>query len=386
MSDLTARRQPALDDDPVRTTAPWAVLFSGTPWVGGAHRQHALARELAVDHRVLFVDPPGQRPRWRAEVIQVDRALWHAVPPTAVPCGRHLPPGNEVNRWVATAALSRWLRRHDGRVRLLWLDEDLAAPCAGRLPAAAVVYDATDLDWTFTRLWNRRHLRRNLARAVAAADLVLASSAALPERMPRRGPTPVVLPNGCDPTHFAVGGPVAPPVARLRRPVVGYCGAVDTRAFDADLVAAVARARPDWTFLLAGPSTRAGRSPLRGLANVVLTGPVGYADVPALLRGCDVTVIPYRVGGRIDYVHPKKCYEYLALGKPVVATPLPALRHLTGVIGIAAGPQAFTEAVAAALDTATVPSQITRRRAVAVANSWAHRGRHLRELLDGLPR
>ncbi len=385
MSDLTARRQPTLNSDPVRTAMPWAVLFSGTPWVGGAHRQHALARELTTEHHVMFVDPPGQRPRWQATVTQVDRALWHAVPPTAVPLGRHLPPGNEINRWVAAGALRRWLHHHGGRIRLLWIDEDLAAPYAGRLPTAAVVYDATDLDWTFTRWWNRRHLRRNLARALTAADLVLASSSALPERMPPLGRVPVVLPNGCDPTHFAVDGPVAPLVACLRGPIVGYCGAVDTRAFDADLVAAVAHARPDWTFLLIGPSSRAGRAPLRGLDNVILTGPIGYTDIPALLRGCDVTVIPYRVGGRIDYVHPKKCYEYLALGKPVVATPLPALRKMTGLVRIAAGPAAFVEAIATELDTATGPTQIARRRAVAVANSWAHRGQRLRNLLEGLP-
>ncbi|WP_434740488.1 glycosyltransferase [Micromonospora sp. SH-82] len=385
MTELTTRPDPTASGAEPGRVAPWVVLFSATPWRGGAHRQHALARELAADHRVLFVDPPG-RPRWRTTVARVDRALWHVVPPTAVPLGRHLPVGNLVNRWVAVAALRRWLHRDGGPVRLLWLDEDLAAPCATRLAAAAVVYDATDLDWTFTRWWNRGHLRRNLARAVASADLVLASSTALPERMPPLGPTPVVLPNGCDPTHFAPDGPTAPEVDGLRGPVVGYCGAVDTRAFDADLVAAVARSRPEWTFLLVGPSTRAGRAPLRGLPNVVLTGPAGYGDVPALLRGCDVTVIPYRVGGRIDYVHPKKCYEYLALGKPVVATPLPALRDLTDVVRLAAGPEAFTEAITAALDVADVPQEVARRRAVALENRWAVRGRHLRGLLEGLPR
>ncbi|WP_428963026.1 glycosyltransferase [Micromonospora fluostatini] len=387
MTDLTStRHRPARSHATPGGPVPWVVIFSATPWAGGAHRQHALARELAADHEVLFVDPPGQRPRWRGTVRQVERALWHAVPPTAAPLGRHLPPANDVNRRVAVAALRRWLRDRAGAVRLLWLDEDLAASCAARLPAAAVVYDATDLDWTFTRWWNRRHLRGSLTRAVAAADLVLVSSAALPARMPPVGPAPVVLPNGCDPEHFTPHGPTAPETAGLDRPLIGYCGAVDTRAFDGDLVAAVARAHPDWTFLLVGPSTRAGRAPLRGLRNVVLAGPAPYADVPAWLRACDVAVIPYRVGALVDYVHPKKCYEYLALGKPVVATPLPALRTLTDVVRLAAGPAAFAAEVAAALRQPARPADVARRRAVAVGNSWPARGRALRDLLRGLPR
>ncbi|MEU6078415.1 glycosyltransferase [Micromonospora sp. NPDC047074] len=386
MGDTTACRTRIAAGTGAGDSPPWVVLFSATPWQGGAHRQHALARQLAADHLVLFVDPPGQLPHWRTTVRPVERNVWHAVPPAAVPLGRHLPPGNELNRRVIVVSLRRWLDLRAATVRLLWLDEDAAAPCAGRVPAAASVYDATDLDWTFTRWWNRWHLRRNLARALAAADLVLASSAALPERMPAVGPAPVVLPNGCDPEHFSPDGPTAPELTGMSRPLIGYCGAIDTRAFDGELLAAVARARPGWTFLLAGPSTRAGRSSLRGLANVVLTGPVPYARVPALLRACDVTVVPYRTGALVDYVHPKKCYEYLALGKPVVATPLPALHALTGVVRLAAGPRAFAQAIEAALDTARLPTQVARRRAVAADNSWAVRGRQLRELLDGLPR
>ncbi|MGC4770468.1 glycosyltransferase [Micromonospora sp. DT44] len=386
MAERTARRPVAPADPTVTDDPDWVVVFSGIPWANGAHRQHALARELTVDHRVLFVDPAGHLPRWRLRVRQVADGLWQCAGPALLPFGRHVPPVNRVNRWFAALRLRRWFRRHADSVRLLWLDEDLAAPVAARLDASAVVYDATDLDWTFTRPWNRRHLRRALHSAVGAADLVLASSSALPERMPAVDPAPVVLANGCDPEHFSPDGPVAPWLAGLRRPLIGYSGAVDTRAFDAHLVAEVARAHPEWTFLLIGPSTRAGRAPLTHLSNVHLVDPVGFAEVPNILRACDVTIIPYRVGSLVDYVHPKKCYEYLALGKPVVATPLPALHALADVITLAGDATGFAAAVGDALDGAGVPEQAARRRAVAVRNTWAVRGVRLRSLLAGLPR
>ncbi|GAB3933567.1 hypothetical protein GCM10027614_04740 [Micromonospora vulcania] len=148
----------------------------------------------------------------------------------------------------------------------------------------------------------------------------------------------------------------------------------------------MARAHPEWTFLLIGPSTRAGRAPLVRLANVELVDAVRFVDVPSILRACDVTIIPYRVGGLVDYVHPKKCYEYLALGKPVVATPLPALRALADTIRLAGDAESFAAAVSDALDEAGVPHEADRRRELATRNSWSARGVELRALLAGLPR
>ena len=361
----------------------WVVMLSGVDWQTEAHRQHALAREMVADRRVLFVEPPGRRPRWRFTVSRIAPSLWRAVPPTVLPAGRQLPPVNWVNRRVGAFLVRRWLDDRPGR-RLIWIDEDLSTTAARHLGGEAVIYDGADLDWTFTRRWNRWYLRRGMRRAVGAADLVLASSPALVPRLPAARRSPVTLPNGCDPDRFDPDGPVAGWADGLPRPVLGYVGAVDTRAFDADLVASVARLRPDWTILIVGPSTPAGRAPLAGLANVRLRDPVAFDAIPAILRACDVCLIPYRVGGLIDYVQPKKCYEYLALGKPVVATPLPALDRFDGLVEVAAGPTAFVAAVERALLSGRCPDATARRRAAALDNSWSVRGDQLRNLIAGL--
>ncbi|MDG4786344.1 glycosyltransferase [Micromonospora sp. WMMD1102] len=358
----------------------WVLMFSGSPWRVSAHRQHALARQLATDRRVVFVDPPGNTPRWRWSVRQVDHSLWHALPPVILPFGRQLPAVNRLNRRLTALRLARWLAGWPG-TRIVWLDEDLAWPVCRRLDATAVIYDATDLDWTFTRRWNRGHLRRALRCAVSAADLVLASSSALPARLPDARRSPVLLANGCDPELFTPDGPVAPALAGLPRPILGYLGTIDTRALDGELVAALAAARPEWTVLLVGPSTRAGLAPLRGLPNVRLWPAVPFAEAPDLVRGFDVGIIPYRIGGLIDYVHPKKCYEFLATGRPVVATRLPALRELSAPVRLAATAARFVAAVEEELATAWCPRAIAERRAAAVPHSWDSRGALLRDLV-----
>lgn len=363
----------------------WVLYMSAIPWAWNRNRQQELALQIARGRRVLFIEPPGLLPAFRLRVQRLLPSLWRARQPALLPLSRFLPLANRLNRRFAAWQLRAWLARHPGQ-RLLWIDEDLAAPSVGRLGEVARVYDATDLDWTFTRRWNRRHLRRALGQAVSAADLVLTSSRALTESLALDGKRPIELLNACDPGHFQPDGPVAARLADLPRPRVGYVGAIDERAFDGPLVAAVARLRPRWSFVLVGPVRPAADRDLRGLANVHLLGPVAYEELPALVRGFDVCLIPYRTDGLASYAHPKKFFEYLATGKPVVATPLSALTDLDAPYFAAATPEEFVAAVEAALLEGDSPELMARRRACANANSWQARGAELRELLASLER
>lgn len=357
--------------------------MSGIPWSWNRNRQQELALQLARTRRVLFVEPPKLLPARGFRVEQLSATLWRAVPPTLLPFGRFLAPVNRLNRRFAAGRLNCWLAGHPG-VRLAWIDEDLAAPVIGRLGETACVYDAADLDWTFTRRWNRPHLRRALHRAVGRADLVTTSSPALRATLTAAGGDVHEVLNACDARHFRPEGPRSRRVEAISSPRLGYVGALDERAFDAPLVAAVARARPDWSLVLAGRACPGARRALAGLENVHLLGPVDYRDVPALLRACDVCLIPYRVGGLADYVQPKKLYEYLSTGKPVVSSRLPALASVDAPHYQGGTPAEFVAGIEAALAEGGSPEVARRRRDFALANTWEARGEELRLLLDRL--
>lgn len=363
--------------------APWVVFMSAIPWRSNRNRQQELALQLARTRRVLFVEPPRlvRAPRLRVE--RLSASLWRATPPTVLPLGRFVPPANRLNRRVAAGRLASWLAGHPGD-RLVWIDEDLAGPVIGLLGETACVYDAADLDWTFTRRWNRPHLRRALHRAVGLADLVTTSSRALTATLTAAGGNVHELLNGCDARHFRPEGPRSSLVEAISPPRLGYIGALDERAFDAPLVAAVARARPQWSLVLAGRAGAGARLELDGLENVHLLGSVNYGDVPALVRAFDVCLIPYRLDGRAGYVHPKKFYEYLSAGKPVVSTPLPALDGVDAPYRRGRTADEFVAAVEAALAEGGSPERARRRRDIARANSWDARGVTLRVLLDRL--
>jgi GT2 family glycosyltransferase/glycosyltransferase involved in cell wall biosynthesis len=363
----------------------WVVYLSGIAWARQRHRQHELAQHLTKERRVLFLEPPAIAPSLRLDVERLTPSLWRAAPPAPFPLGRFFSAANRLNRRLAARSLRRWLDRHPGP-RLLLVDEDLSEPLIGRLGEHGVVYDAADLDWTFTRSWNRPHVRRALDRAVARADLVLASSRALVEPLALGGKEVLALPNACDPDHFTPDGLEAEALGPIPRPRLGYVGALDERAFDAELVADLAHSRSDWSLVLVGPSTNPVRRRLAGLANVHLLGPVPYTDVPAVLRGFEVCLIPYRLTGRARYVHPKKLYEYLAAGKPVVSTPLPALADAAVPCRMARTAHEFADAIDDTLREAGSKELALLRRSAATANTWAMRGEELLALLDGLGR
>lgn len=372
---------------PVTDARPWVVMSSSVAWSPGGQRQHCLASELAEGRRVLYVEPPEPSRSWRFAVRRVGPSVWHAVLPTLLPAGGRLAVANWLNRRFAARVLRGWLDRRPGP-RVLWIDDDLAAPMVGRLAEDAVVYDGADLFWTFIERWtrwNRRQLRRNLRTAVRRADLVVTAAPTMAGLMPPSRRSPVVVPNGCDLARFAPDGSMAEWVQDIPGPRLCYTGRVDGRAFDLELLTAVALRRPDWAFLLCGSATRSVRTQLADLTNVHLLGGFGPDAVPGVLRACDVGLIPYRLGALSNYVQPGQPYEYLAVGKPVVATPLPALRELEtdGLVYLAADPEGFEAAVEKAL-TSSLPSTIAARYAVAEQNSWSVRGARVRALLDEL--
>ena len=89
--------------------------------------------------------------------------------------------------------------------------------------------------------------------------------------------------------------------------------------------------------------------PLRALQNVHFLGPASLDRLPEFLKPMDVCTVPFLVNEHTRTMNPLKVLEYLAAGKPVVATPLPALRAYGPHVALASGPEEFAAAVEQAL-------------------------------------
>lgn len=107
-----------------------------------------------------------------------------------------------------------------------------------------------------------------------------------------------------------------------------------------------------------------------------LLGSRPHAEVPRYLKAFDVAIIPYRLANVTAAIYPAKLNEYLAMGLPVVSTPIAELVRLDAahprVITLAADPAAFADAIGEAASCRS-PEAAARRVAVARGNAWAPR-------------
>jgi UDP-galactopyranose mutase len=178
-----------------------------------------------------------------------------------------------------------------------------------------------------------------------------------------------------------------PPQSRqsTSSPVIGYVGGLH-RHVDVALLAELARVQPSWRIVCVGPVQRPCPE-LRGLPNVSLLGPRDHAEIAHHIAGFDVCLVPYLRTAFTATVWPTKLLEYLAMGKPVVATPLPAVADLSrkfgDVVTIAPNePAAFGAAVQTALHEADDAVAAARRRRAADGGDWEVRMATLCELME----
>lgn len=223
---------------------------------------------------------------------------------------------------------------------------------------------------------NARMLDARERRVAAGADILLAANPVVAATWRSRGFDPLLVPFGADvDAYLEIEKSPPPSDVDLPGPVAGFIGRINDRT-DLGLLEAIAdRGR---SLLLIGPKDPAFEprrfEALRRRRNVRWVGPKPFESLPSYLRLIDVGLVPYRDSGFNRSSFPLKTIEYLAAGRAVVATDLPATRWLaTDLICIADGPAAFADQVDRLLTQPRTPAMLARRQAFAAQHSWARR-------------
>ena len=155
-------------------------------------------------------------------------------------------------------------------------------------------------------------------------------------------------------------------------PVIGYVGGLH-RHVDFDLLAEMADARPNWSWVFVGPF-QTSVDKLRGKDNVLLLGPKPHDELVFYVRSFDVCLVPYVKSVYTETVVPAKLNEYLAVGKCVVATDLPTIREFNDRHNVLIATEnragKFLQAIEEALRQPRDAETIKRRREVAALCDW----------------
>ncbi|MHB1177146.1 MAG: glycosyltransferase [Daejeonella sp.] len=172
-------------------------------------------------------------------------------------------------------------------------------------------------------------------------------------------------------------------ISALIKPVIGYVGTIERR-IDYDLLKAVIENNKDKTFVFTGPvSDEYVPEWFKNNANVVLTGSIPYEEIPSLIKGFDIAIIPFKKDKISATIFPLKLFEYLGAGKPVVATDFnPDLEEFTkGTVSFCTDANSFSNAINDILKNKIVNDRELRLE-IAKENTWERRILDFEELLD----
>ena len=188
----------------------------------------------------------------------------------------------------------------------------------------------------------------------AKADAVFAGGASLFAAKRTQHENVHLFPSSIDLQHFLrARQPLEEPAdqAAIPGPRIGFFGVLDER-LDRELLGELARARPEWHFILVGPVVKIREEELPRAQNLHYLGPRSYSDLPAYLSGWNVAILPFAQNASTRFISPTKTPEYLAGGKPVVSTPIQDVVSPygeQGFVSIAANAEEFVEAIQKAL-------------------------------------
>lgn len=158
---------------------------------------------------------------------------------------------------------------------------------------------------------------------------------------------------GCDITAFnkELVCSVPSDIAKISKPIIGYIGAVIKLRLDIDLIEFLASRKPEWNFVFVGPEDdHFLQSKLHQMANVYFLGSKNQSELPSYLYSFNVAFNPQAINEITIGNYPRKIDEYLAMGKPVVATYTEAMQVFKHYVYLATSYSDFLFSIQNALD------------------------------------
>ena len=125
-----------------------------------------------------------------------------------------------------------------------------------------------------------------------------------------------------------------------------YIGGLSTRRVNFLLLNSIAEKLKDHALLLGAksddhPETDLALKTLLKKPNVFLYDDLDYFDLPSLAQVADTCIIPYLVNDQTIGICPNKLFEYAALSKSIVSSPIPAVRQYSPPVLIANDDECF---------------------------------------------
>ncbi len=379
------------------------ICFGGEDWwYHHPHsKNHLMKRFALAGNRVIFVNSIsmglpglankdllpkiGRKLRSYAKLARTSPEGVTVISPAALPFfGTST--ARAVNRRLLATQIGALARRRGLTTPILWVAIPTAAELIGSFHESLVIYHVSDKydSNTMDHATDPAAIRRMHEIALRAADIIFYSGRKLLAEADKGCEKSYLLEQAVDFAHWSRVGqgtlPVAPAVASIPRPRLGYFGAIEPWLIDQELIKQASRIRPDWHWVFIGNKSRGME--IESLPTVHFLPAVPYADLPHYAAGFDVCVLPWETERAFtSYGSAIKVREYLATGKPTVISPLPEYEPMRDVLRIARSREDFLRLVDEAL-LESDPRAVTARQNAVAAGTWDARAEYVSGLIE----
>lgn len=304
------------------------IVFSHLRWYFVYQRPQHLISRFAEMYRTIYIEEPVFKNGDPAYSLCYDQSGVLVITP-------------EINQAqsgdthsVMVQILQQIFQDLGIRKYICWYYTPMALPFTRHLKPVLTVYDCMDELSAFK--FAPPALLELEKELLSKATLVFTGGRSLYEHKRLQASAPVYcFPSSIDKSHFHK--------ARLLQsdtddqyhipfPRFGFFGVIDER-FDIDLINAVAEQKPEWQFILIGPVVKIDEATLPKRSNIHYLGSKKYEELPAYISSWDVAILPFAINESTRFISPTKTPEYLAAGKPVIATPIRDVIDPYGTLG-----------------------------------------------------
>ncbi len=313
-----------------------------------------IATEFARHNRVIYVNPPLDRitlnREKNSEKIQKRLQIKNGLEPDLLAIGPNiwnLYPKKMIEsiNWLSTHSLFKILNKRNSRLFandiksavsrlnfkniILFNDSSMFLGLHLKEFLKPEVYAYYMRDYLIKVPYWKKHGGQIEPQLIKKADVIVNNSVLYTEYGSEYNPNSFMVGQGCDVSLFNDENDIIKipdDLKEIPNPIIGYVGYLTSMRLDIELLEFMAIQRKDWSIVLVGPEDEDfKRSALHNLTNVYFLGSKDGSELPAYVKGFDVAMNPQLVNDATIGNYPRKIDEYLAMGKPTLATTTKAM-------------------------------------------------------------
>ncbi len=227
-------------------------------------------------------------------------------------------------------------------------------------------------DYLTEQPYFKKHGQRYEKYLIQESDMVLANSTYLTGYASSYNKKSFYIGQGCDLSSFRGQVRNIPEDLKvINNPIIGYIGALLSSRLDISVIEYTAKENLDWNIVLVGPEDEGFvKSNLHNIPNIYFLGIKSKDEVPNYIANFDVCINPQAINPSTIGNYPRKIDEYLAMGKPVVATATEAMSTFKKYVYLCDSKEEYLINIKRALNESKKSAMVDSRIELAFSHTW----------------